>query len=298
MTSKSIPVYPLQAPIMVREAVGDGSGYDRDMLIPHRKGYYLFVLVRQGDSRHWIDTRSYVLKPDHFYFTVPHQIHLKEEPRPMRGLALAFTQEFLQLEENSALLRLPILANRAGGHELRLSSGDVVAIEEIMRQLLREYQGDGEWRMAMLGVLLHQLLIHLSRLYLEQFQGETEGQDTLLKRFLWSVGEHYTELHEVGAYASLLHVSAGHLNDVVKQGSGKTCIEHIQDQLLVEAKRRLLHTELPVNRIGEELGFEDAAYFNRFFKRHTALTPLSYRKQIREKYHYLPAGSSDALPKV
>lgn len=283
---------------MVREATGDGSGYDRDMLIPHRKGYYLFVLVRQGDSRHWIDTRSYVLKPDHFYFTVPHQVHLKEESRPLRGLALAFTQEFLQLEENSALLRLPILSNRAGGHELRLSPADVVAIEETMRQLLREYQGEGEWRMAMLGVLLHQLLIRLSRLYLEQFQGETEGQETLLKSFLALVAERYPELHEVNTYASLLHVSTGHLGDIVKQQSGKTCIEHIQDQLLVEAKRRLLHTGLPVNRIGDELGFEDAAYFNRFFKRHTGLTPLGYRRQIREKYHYVPAGSSDALPKV
>ena len=298
MTKKPIPVYPLQAPIMVREAGGNQPGYDRDMLIPHRKGYYLFVLVKQGDSRHWIDTRSYTLQPDHFYFTVPHQVHLKEEPRPMRGFALAFTQEFLQLEENSALLRLPILANRAGGHELRLSIEDVVAIEEIMRQLLKEYQGDDGWRMSMLGALLHQLLIHLSRLYLEQFQGETEGQETLLKRFLALAGERYAELHEVNAYASLLHVSAGHLGDVVKQQSGKTCIEHIQDQLLVEAKRRLLHTGLPVNQIGEELGFEDAAYFNRFFKRHTGVTPLTYRKQIREKYHYVLAGSSDALPKV
>src|SRR6185437_2685919 len=298
MTSTSIPVYPLAEPIMVREATGDGSGYDRDMLIPHQKGYYLFVLVRQGDSRHWIDTRSYVLKPDHFYFTIPHQVHLKEEPRPLHGLALAFTQEFLQLEENSALLRLPILANRAGGHELRLSPADVVAIEETMRQLLREYQGEGEWRMAMLGVLLHQLLIRLSRLYLEQFQSETEGQETLLKRFLSLVGERYPELHEVNAYASLLHVSAGHLGDVVKQQSGKSCMEHIQDQLLVEAKRRLLHTGLPVNRIGKELGFEDAAYFNRFFKRHTGLTPLGYRKQIREKYHFVPSASSDTLPKA
>lgn len=298
MAKNTIPVYPLSAPLTVREARGDRSGYDREMLIPHRKGYYLFVLVRQGDSRHWIDSRSYTLQPNHFYFTVPHQVHLKEEPRPMHGMALAFTQEFLQLEENTALLRLPILANRAGGHELRLSPADVVRIEAIMGQLLQEYQGDVAWRTPMLGVLLHQLLIHLSRLYLEQFPEETEGQETLLKRFLALVSERYAGLHEVNGYASMLHVSAGHLGDVVKQQSGKTCTEHIQDQLLVEAKRRLLHTGLPVNRIGDELGFEDAPYFNRFFKRHTGQTPLAYRKQIREKYHYVLPGSIDELPKA
>ena len=290
----SIPVYPLSAPIVVREALGDQAGYDRDMLIPHRKGYYLFVLVRQGDSRHWIDARSYTLRPDHFYFTVPHQVHLKEEPRPMQGLALAVTQEFLQLEEHNQLLRLPILANRAGGHELRLSPADVVALEQVMRQLLAEYLGDGVWRTPMMGVLLHQLLIHLSRLYLEQLR-EDGQEETILRRFLELVMEHYSEVHEVSAYAALLHVSAGHLNDVVKQQSGKTCIEHIREILLVEARRRLLHTELPVNQIGDELGFEDAAYFNRFFKRHTGVTPLTYRKQIREKYHYVLQASSDAV---
>jgi len=299
MTKQTIPIYPLAAPLMVREALGDQANYDRDMLTPHRKDYYLFVLVRQGDSRHWIDSRSYTLKPDHFYFTVPHQVHLKEEPRPMRGLALAFTREFLQLEENSALLRLPILANRAGGHELRLAPADVIGIELLLRQLLQEYLGNSVWRTSMMGVLLHQLLIHLSRLYLEQFPEEAEGQEaSMLNRFLALVGERYARLHEVSAYASLLHVSAGHLGDVVKAQSGKTCIEHIQDQLLVEAKRRLLHTELPVNQIGEELGFEDAAYFIRFFKRHMELTPRTYRKQIREKYHYVLPESSDPLPRV
>jgi AraC family transcriptional regulator, transcriptional activator of pobA len=293
----SIPTYPLPAPIVVREARGDRFGPDPDMLIPHRKDYYLFVLVRKGDSRHWVDARSYTLQPDHFYFTVPHQVHLKEEPRPMYGLALAFTREFLELEEHRPLLRLPILANRAGGHELRLTPEDVVALEGIMRQLLQEYQGDGVWRTPMLGVLLHQLLIHLSRLYLGQCKEESQ-EATLLKRFLELVGEHYAGLHEVNAYAALLHVSPGHLNEIVKAQSGKTCLEHIQDQLLVEAKRRLLHTELPVNLIGDDLGFDDAAYFNRFFKRHTDLTPLTYRKQIREKYHYVLPESSDALPKA
>ena len=291
---KPIPAYPLAAPIVVREARGDSAGADPDMLVPHRKDYYLFVLVRQGDSRHWVDSRSYTLKPDHFYFTVPHQVHLKEEPRPMHGMVLAFTQEFLN--EYSQLAGLPVLGNRAGGHELQLSPEDVSMLEHIMQQLLKEYEGDDNWRAPMMGVLLHQLLIHVSRLYLEQFR--EEGQEaTMLKRFLQLVGEHYEEQHEVSAYASLLHVSPGHLNDVIKQQSGKTCIEHIQGQLLVEAKRRLMHTDLPVNRIGDELGFEDAAYFNRFFKRHTALTPLEYRRQIREMYHYSLPASSVSRPK-
>lgn len=54
-----------------------------DFLIPHRKDYYFFVFVREGMSRHWIDMTPYTLKPDTFYFTIPQQVHLKEEAKPL-----------------------------------------------------------------------------------------------------------------------------------------------------------------------------------------------------------------------
>jgi AraC family transcriptional activator of pobA len=82
----------------------------------------------------------------------------------------------------------------------------------------------------------------------------------------------------------LLNLTPGYLNDLVKQQSGKTAISHIHNRLVVEAKRRLLHTELSVKQIADALGFEDAAYFNRFFKRLTDATPMAYRQQIREMY--------------
>jgi AraC family transcriptional regulator, transcriptional activator of pobA len=291
-----IAVYELSQPIEIREMRGDVLQPDPGMLIPHRKDYYLFALVRKGDSRHWVDARSYTVQPDHLYFTVPHQVHLKEDPRPMQGWILAFTREFLQLEEHLLRTNLPILHNRAGGHELRLIPEEVNYLEHAMRQMLWEIKRDDAWRMPMLSAWLQNLLIFLSRLYMEQFnQDRVMREQTVFRQLLALVAERYRDLHEVQAYASLLHVSAGHLNDLVKKQSGKTCTQHIQDHLVVEAKRRLLYTDLPVNRIGDELGFNDAAYFTRFFKRRSGLTPLAYRRDIRQMYHFVPARSSDPM---
>jgi AraC family transcriptional regulator, transcriptional activator of pobA len=288
-----IPAYALHdtlggpSSIEVQEAVKDRFAVAQDMLVPHRKDFYFFAFVREGNSKHWIDDRSYTLQNNTFYFSVPTQVHLKEEMRPMSGLFVSFTPEFLQMDDSKdALALFPILKNKAHGHELRLQPHDVVYIEMVMRQMLEEFRADRAWKQPMLHALLKNLLIYTSRLYSAQLDTDTDVQDQpLFKRFLALVREHYATLHEVHAYAEKLHVTPGHLNDLVKRQSGKTCMMHIQSQLLLEAKRRLMHTDLPVRDIGDELGFEDASYFVRFFKRHEHTTPLAYRKRIREMYH-------------
>jgi AraC family transcriptional activator of pobA len=56
--------------IMVRESDGVETIIDPGFLMPHRKDYYLFAFVEQGNSRHWIDDVPYTVKPGNFYFTV------------------------------------------------------------------------------------------------------------------------------------------------------------------------------------------------------------------------------------
>ncbi|MEJ7664737.1 MAG: helix-turn-helix domain-containing protein [Hymenobacter sp.] len=96
--------------------------------------------------------------------------------------------------------------------------------------------------------------------------------------------ECFRELHGVGAYAALLHISAGHLSEVVKAQSGKPAIKHLHERLVLEAKRLLLYTPLALKEIAFDLGFSEASYFNRFFKRETGVTPAEYRATIRKMY--------------
>jgi AraC-like DNA-binding protein len=123
----------------------------------------------------------------------------------------------------------------------------------------------------------------MSRLYNEQY-GAVAPQKLVLQNFQALINQHYRELHSAAAYAGLLHLTPDHLNDVIKQQSGKTVLMHIHERIMVEAKRSLLHTEFSVKEIADQLGFADAAYFNRFFKRMLGVTPVLYREQIREMY--------------
>jgi AraC family transcriptional activator of pobA len=273
------------AMIEVHEANGVDIIIDPVFLQPHRKDYYFFAFVEEGGSRHWIDFVPYTVRPGHFYFTVPQQVHLKEETKPMKGFVAGFTEEFLLLEENRMLRQLPVIQNPAGAHEIVLSDEDITYIADVMRKMTTEFNAGGSWQNQMLTSWLRVLVIYLSRLYNEQFgESKITQNHCLLKNFQELIGERHAELHDVAAYASLLNLTPGYLNDVVKQQSGKTAINHIHNRLVVEAKRKLLHTDLSVKQIADELGFEDAAYFNRFFKRLTESTPMAFRQQIREMY--------------
>lgn len=260
--------------------------YKSDLLIPHRKDYYLLVFVKGGASRHWIDMTPYTLKQNTFYFTVPHQVHLKEEPKPLNGSMICFTDEFLALEENGLLKQLPIIQNRINAHELSLTEADVAFLQDILGKIDAEYYAKNNWQNGMLMAYMQVLLIYLSRLYTEQFRGnDTYPDRQLLNKYLAKINEEYKDAHEVACYADMLNISAGHLSEVVKEQSGKSAITHIHERIVLEAKRMLFHTESSIKEISFQLGFEDASYFNRFFKRITGSTPLEYRITVREMYH-------------
>jgi AraC-like DNA-binding protein len=288
-----IPVYSLAANSrmgsrmieLAEAAEGVPARIEPAFLVPHRKDYYLFVLVRQGSSRHWIDSIPYTLSPGTFYFTVPQQVHLKEEMRPMQGLVLRFTEEFLQLEENRGLRELPLLQNPAGGHELSLTAADLAFVGDTLSTMLVEFRGSDPWKNHMLAAQLRVLVIYLSRLYTAQFGIAANGERRLLREFQGLIDRLYREEHEVAGYAARLHISPGHLNHRVKEQSGKTAIHHIHARIVMEAKRQLLYSNLTVKQLGDHLGFEDPAYFNRWFKRLTGKTPMRYRADIREMYH-------------
>jgi AraC family transcriptional activator of pobA len=259
---------------------------EADLLLPHRKNHYLIVLMRKGGTRQWIDMTPFTLKSNTVYFYVPNRIIVKEGTEEIWATGIAFTKEFLSLQENAALTRLPIIESRQGGHELLLTDQDLVFAEDLIAKINTENRNPGEWQQRMLAAYLTVLLTYLSKLYVEQYSAlNTSAEKMLLKAYQAKINECFRELKEVGDYALQLNISPGHLSDVVKIQSGKPAIKHIHERLVLEARRLLFHTDNSLKEIAFDLGFSDASYFNRFFKRETDLTPAAYRSKIREMYH-------------
>jgi len=271
----------------IKELDGTRARVSNHLFVAHRKDYYFFFLAKKGSNRHWIDFVSHEVSAGNLYFTLPHQVHLKERNAPVSGTLLAFTEEFLLPQEQGSWKELPILQNPDDRHELKLSEADLAFLNDLFAQMFGEFTQQRDWKKGMLQSYLKIFLVYLSRLYTRQFPATLapSGSQWLVRRMNELVNERYDSLHQVSDYAGLLNVTPGHLNDTIREQTGRTATSLIQERIILEAKRVLFHADLSVKEIAYSLGFGDAAYFNRFFKRLTGETPVGFRTAIRENHH-------------
>lgn len=99
----------------------------------------------------------------------------------------------------------------------------------------------------------------------------------LVDRFLELVESRYRQQPEVEALASELGVTASQLRTACREGMGLSPLAILHDRIAAEAKRCLVYTTMGVSEIGYSLGFDDAAYFTRFFKRTMGVSPTNFR---------------------
>ncbi|MBO5553772.1 MAG: AraC family transcriptional regulator [Paludibacteraceae bacterium] len=91
------------------------------------------------------------------------------------------------------------------------------------------------------------------------------------------VVKHYHEWHHVNQYAQAMRITLPHLCTTVRQVSERTAGDVINDAILTDAKAQLKISNLQIKEIALSLGFENIAFFNRFFKSHVGVTPKTYR---------------------
>ncbi|GAA5087448.1 hypothetical protein GCM10023210_10290 [Chryseobacterium ginsengisoli] len=90
---------------------------------------------------------------------------------------------------------------------------------------------------------------------------------------------HYKELKQVKEYASLLNITPLYLNEIVKEITGFSASHWIHQEIILEAQRLLYYTDLDIKQIAFQLGYEDHAYFSRFFKKNTGNTASQFRER-------------------
>ncbi|PZR16208.1 MAG: hypothetical protein DI539_17915 [Flavobacterium psychrophilum] len=103
-------------------------------------------------------------------------------------------------------------------------------------------------------------------------------KELLTLQFLKMLVQHYREERSITFYARLLFVTQGYLTKSVREVTGKTVLECIYEVLLSEAKYLLMSTDATIELISEQLHFNSAGSFSRFFKKETNLTPTEYRR--------------------
>lgn len=157
-------------------------------------------------------------------------------------------------------------------------------IAEGIAAFAQAYRDTGPLRSLLLQSLLGAALVRIARNAMMLAGDGGAGpmaSDQYFQRYCRAVEEHFDTRRPVSWYATEIGISAAHLNVLCRKAVNRSAQEIIHDRVMLEAKRLLVYTATPIGEVCLALGFSDPAYFTRFFKRETGVSPRDFRMRAR-----------------
>jgi AraC-like DNA-binding protein len=116
------------------------------------------------------------------------------------------------------------------------------------------------------------------RFHIVHDESQKSKQDILVEKFLTLVKENYRKERMIEFYSEKLFLTPKHLSRVIKERSGKSSGEWIEDHVMLEARALLKSTDKTIQQISDELNFPSQSFFGKYFKRRAGISPKEYRK--------------------
>lgn len=155
-------------------------------------------------------------------------------------------------------------------------------VAALLAEIAAEMRTEAPGRAAMQEWLVSAVLLLIARRQEHAAAEQRRGlQQRDFARFRVLVEAHFLEHWPVGRYAGALQMTESRLNRLTRTVAGKSAFDLIQDRLLLEARRKLTYVAAPISLLAYELGFEDPAYFSRYFKTRVGVTPSAFRREAR-----------------
>ena len=253
--------------------------------VPHRHDYYTVLFVEKARGQHIVDFQQFDFHNLEVHFVSPGQVHQVATTEKPKGWFFTFSRDFLADNNIPESFITNINLFRSFGHSppLRIDEDTFYRLLRIVQEMETCLPDGLTYRKRALGALLQLFLIYCSNsstLDNKQLDEENAGV-CLLREFKKLVQDRYQSWHKVRQYADEIHISAKHLSQTVKNITGKSAKEVIQDRLLLEAKRLLLHTAMTVKEVGYAIGFQEPLHFSSFFKKRAGISPTEFREGSR-----------------
>lgn len=245
---------------------------------PGRKDFFEIVWLKNEDPLHGITDPAYRVKGDWVYLIPPYRVHQLNKAGK-NGELISFKRSMLEEEDKDFLLDLFRIFNVQGEFScLRLDEDSAKGLGDIYKIMEEEYAKENSF--VMMKALLKVLLLKLISVKELEFTGHDVHQKRVYE-FLMLLEGNFQTVTNIDFYAGKLGISSKRLNQILKEKLDKTGTQLIHDRIILEAKRRIIHSEVTIKEIAYDLGFSDRPYFSRFFKKQTGQTPEEFQKIAR-----------------
>jgi AraC family transcriptional activator of pobA len=291
MAKKELPVYHIEH---FDQEHHEGSFYANTLQehlekhhfihVPHKHDFYLSILFTKGSGTHDVDFTTYHVKPGYVFMLSPGQTHDWKLSKDVEGYIFFHTKDFYDQAYSSVTIRqFPFFQSIYNSPLIVLKGQNQETITRLFKDILEEQLAQKPLKQQKLLALTNYVYVELSRCSLPAMAVEHQNVHYLgrVRELEGLVDLHYKSLKLPREYAALMNMTEKHLNRICKATLNKTTGQMIVDRIILEAKRLLVQTQLPVNRVAELLGYIDNSYFSRLFKKQSGETPLAFATRHR-----------------
>ncbi|SHE45306.1 helix-turn-helix domain-containing protein [Pedobacter caeni] len=242
--------------------------------MPHRDDHYMFIIQQAGSMLMEVDFKEVAIPGSSLFFVAPGQVHRYLRFEDAQGWLLFVDTSLLSVQSRD------IFSTYFNAGQIASVQKDDAVFKLV--PLLEEVVGNAlvPLREKLISSLTDSLtsLIASSIIKAKHVAHVIGGQkyNTVI-RFKKLVAEKYSSLKQVKAYAEMLNISPLYLNEIAKEITGFPASYWISQEIILEARRMLYYTTLDVKQIAYALGYDDHAYFSRFFKKQVGMTALAFR---------------------
>ncbi|MDR1877012.1 MAG: AraC family transcriptional regulator [Flavobacteriaceae bacterium] len=281
--TKSIPVNSilgdLNTGIVIGKALFKNLHALEKLEHSHRDDYHLFFLIEKGTVSIEIDFQTHNIKPLSAIYIHPNQVHRMIAFDNVTVSILAINNENLNPEY------LNLLEDITPAKPLSLKKETFTLISEAVSLSIKFSEREHE---KLYHFLLKDSCNILVALIASQYLEKSKPTDKLsrfefvTKAFKTILERNFITAKSPTEYAKTLNISTAYLNECVKQTTGYSVSHHIQQRIILEAKRLLYYSDKSVKEIATELGYDDYPYFSRLFTKVTGMSALAFRNKNHE----------------
>lgn len=225
-----------------------------------------------------IELQPRQLEDHQFYiYLIPLNRAHKITTHDKQGYLIAFKRAYLEEDDKEYSLDVFKLFNNEGQYTTMVLDNDVAARLNKIKLLMEEELHLALGTYLVIKALLKAYLLNLIRVHQNAFLEQDVNQKRVYQ-FIMLLNEYYQKERKASFYAGKLGISEKRLNQILIEKTQSTVTRQLHKRLVLEAKRMLLSGELTIKEIAYQLNFEDRAYFTRFFKKQTGLTPEIFKQ--------------------
>lgn len=245
---------------------------------------YTFTIVLEGWLKIVYNGQNITLHPDDIYMYSPGlPITIVEASDDYHGICL-LADEHVTIDSPTVhdlvhIAYAPVVQLHQPKQTLR--HDDAVKLTEKMLEIRNYLNSDHIYKTKILEMLYAVFLLDLQNAQDNAMPQRSVPQrvEEIFIGFQRLLPLHFAEHHDIGFYASQLNISPVYLSRVVRQVTGRTVVDYVNQFLVMEASFLLRTTTLSITQIADRLHFADAASFSKFFLRNNGVRPKDYRKQ-------------------